>query len=49
MIDTNILAGSGLDTLEENRDWNDIYDMEWGSFDDLFQGFGSLGGMSGML
>jgi hypothetical protein len=37
-IDAGINVGGGLGTLRENRDWDGIYDKEWGSIEDIFGG-----------
>ena len=35
--------GDGLDMLEDNRDWSEVYEMEWGDIDDLMYAMSSLG------
>ncbi len=40
--DMEFKFGGDLDTLEESSDWNDIYDMEWGTLQDALEGFSGL-------
>lgn len=48
-IDADCLFGDDLGTLEESKEWKDIYDKDWGDIDDLFQGFGALPGLGTMM
>ena len=47
--DAECRFGKGLETLEESRDWNDVYDKDWGDIEDIFKGLENLGGMNLML
>lgn len=41
-IDADCLFGDDLGTLEDSKDWEDIYDKEWGDIDNLFKGFANM-------
>lgn len=40
--DMEFKFGSDLGTLEESSDWNDVYEMEWGTLQDALEGFNGL-------
>ena len=45
-IEADCALGSELESMRDSRDWNDIYDMDWGDIDGLMQG---LFGITGMM
>lgn len=44
-IEADCLFGNDLETLEDSRDWEDIYEEDWGDIEDLFEGLNALGSM----
>ncbi len=43
--DISVLFGDELETLREDRSWDDIYEKDWGTLEDAFEGVYSLWGM----
>jgi hypothetical protein len=34
--------GSDLESIKDDDDWNEIYDQDWGDFEDLFEGLANM-------
>ena len=40
-VSADVLFGD-LETIEDDDDWNDVYDQDWGDIDDLMNGLNNL-------